>query len=67
MSGAATWDGYAARDDGKPLDPKMAALFPPGTSAAAPGHQEQPKRTVVEEPPSKTGKRRRKPVPGSSK
>jgi hypothetical protein len=64
---SATWDGYTGHDDGKPLAPEFARLFPPSTSAAAPGHQEQPKRTIIEQPPSKTGKRKRKPVPGNTK
>jgi hypothetical protein len=47
MSG--TWDGYTGPDDGKPLAPWAAKLFPPDRSAQkrAPGHAEVPPRSLV--------------------
>jgi hypothetical protein len=82
MSGAAAghgnnpgggWDGYAtpAHQDGKPLDAEFAALFPPGTVGAgaqrAPGGKQEPKRTLVYDPPSRTGNRPSPKVPGKKK
>ena len=63
MSGG-TWDGYTSRaDDGKPVSEEFRALFPPGTfdSAAtkrAPGHAEQPPRSLVHDAPSTPGAER---------
>jgi hypothetical protein len=72
------WAGYTRAEnvpgeDGKPISREFAGLWPPGpanptAAARAPGGQEQPSRTKVVGPPSKTGKRPSpQPVPAAKK
>jgi hypothetical protein len=64
MSGG-TWDGYTDYGPGEPLPREVARLFPPATTTAATGHQQQEKTSVVY-PGEGQGKRKRKPKPAAA-